>query len=412
MVFFTIRLSLYKFSVKLQIASLGFETAGEPVQSKPYSGDTEMKLTTRTILIYILTTGLLTSSSFVIADGYDKDDDEDDRNGLTICEKTAKKMFRSCRNEIKEEYFATTAKCINFGDPIERAECFELAVEALHEDKEGCSDQREARNQVCELLAEDRYDPEAFLHNDNFVEEPDGTNPYFSLAPGHTYVARAGEDFEETIVVTVTNELRDVLGVNCRLVVDIVLVEDDEGDLEAVEVTDDYYALAVNGDVHYCGEVARNFEDGILVDLDGSFEAGRDYAKSGVLIKAQPFAGDAHRQEYLLGEAEDVIQYVAGEASKTSVGDGEGGENPAFPCNDNCIKTEEFIPPEPGSGEFKYFKAGVGFVLGVALEDGVPTGERDELVCTGDSLTVLSDCGIDETTVGLLCELSPVAFCE
>ena len=343
-----------------------------------------------------------------------------DNNRITACERTAQKMFKSCRFEVNEELYATTAKCINFGDRDERNACKELARETYWEDREGCGEQKEARQDVCELLNEDRFDPEALLDTDNFVLEPNGANPFFSLQPGHTYVARAGEDFEETIVVTVTDEVREIVGVKCRIVVDIVLLEED-GELEAVEVTDDYYAQALNGDVHYCGEVARNFEDGALADLDGSFEAGRDYAKSGILIKANPLAGDGHRQEYLPGEAEDVIQYVNGVGNLTAVGAGEGGENPNFRCDDNpngnCVKTEEFIPPEPDSGEFKYFKAGTGFVLGVALEDGEPTGERDEVLCIGDSLDVLSaepDCGIEDADelLATLCKLSPIAFCQ
>ena len=145
------------------------------------------------------------------------------------------------------------------------------ALEERAETREGCKEQREARSDLCELLGENRYDPEAFLMNDNFVEEPDASNPYFSLQPGHTYVARAGEDFEETIVVTVTDQVIDVLGVTCRVVVDIVFVEED-GELEPVEITDDFYALQKHTwDVHYCGEIARNFEDGLLTDLDGSW---------------------------------------------------------------------------------------------------------------------------------------------
>jgi len=337
-----------------------------------------------------------------------------DGGGSTVCERSANKMFRSCRFEVKEEYYATTAKCINLGNRDKRTECQEEALNTLREDREGCGDQREARANVCELLGENRF-PEALRDKGNFVKNPVG-NPYFSLQPGHTYVARAGENFEETIVVTVTDQVRKVRGVNCRIVVDVVLLKED-GEYVAVEVTDDLYAEhALTGDVHYCGEVARNFEDGVLVDLDGSFEAGRDLARSGILIKANPIGGDAHRQEYLLGEAEDVIRYVAGADDPTSVGRGEGGENPKFPCNGQCVKTEEFIPPEPGAGEFKYFVAHTGFVLGVALEDGIPTGERDELLCVGDSLATLAqpDCGIDDVPVLLdqLCRLSPDAFCE
>jgi len=348
----------------------------------------------------------------------DKDDDDDDQhwNGISVCERSARNMFQSCRFEVKEEFYATTAKCINLGEADSRSDCLEEAKDTRREDREGCSDQREAREDVCELLGENRY-AEALVDSDNFVAEPDNANPYFSLQPGRTQVARAGEDFEETIVVTVTDEVREILGVNCRIVVDIVLVKEDD-EYVAVEVTDDYYAQAMNGDVHYCGEIARNFEDGALVDLDGSFEAGRDLANSGVLIKAVPESGDAHRQEYLLGEAEDVIQYLAGAEDTTSVGPGEDGDNPNFPCDDECVKTEEFIPTEPNDGEFKYFIAGTGFVLGVALEDGIPTGERDEVLCTGDSLDILEDdpaCGIDsddlEELMEQLCKLSPIAYC-
>lgn len=368
-------------------------------------------------LILMAMAAALATLSLPAMAGHGDDDSSDDRP--TVCERSAQKMFKSCRFEVNEELYATTAKCINFGDRDERRTCKEVARETYREDREGCGEQREAREQVCELLGENRFDPEALLDTGNFVAEPDDANPYFSLQPGHTYVARAGEDYEETIVVTVSDEVREILGVNCRIVVDIVLVEED-GEFEAVEVTDDYYALALNGDVHYCGEVARNFEDGALADLDGSFEAGRDYAKSGILIKANPMSGDGHRQEYLPGEAEDVIRYLHGADDLTAVGEGEGGENPYFRCDDNpngnCVKTEEFIPPEPESGEFKYFKAGTGFVLGVALEDGEPTGERDEMLCVGDSLAVLEDdpnCGIDDAgeLLELLCELSPIAFC-
>jgi len=380
-----------------------------------------------------MTVGLLTTSSLALATwGHDDDDDDYDHNRLTVCERSANKMARSCRNEIKEEYFATTAMCINLGDAEAREACIDEARIARSEDKELCGEQREARNNVCELLMENRYDPEAFLTPGDFEPEPGvtgATNPYFSLVPGHTWVLQGvGGDVDEIVVVTVTDEVLTLFGededgnptegVNCRLVVDIAL-EVDDGEFEAVEVTDDFYAQNRNGDVHYCGEVARNFEEGMLVDLDGSFMAGRDGAKSGILIKANPATsgdGSAHRQEFLLGEAEDVIRYVSVSADQGEEFEGEPLVNLNYPCNGACVKTEEFIPPEPDSGEFKYFIDGTGFVLGVALEEGEPTGEREELLCSGTSLDVLDNCNdeaiIDEDTRDLLCELSPVAFCD
>ena len=339
----------------------------------------------------------------------------------TACAQAAARMLKSCRFEVKEEYHATVAKCINLGDSGERTDCLDGAAEAKEEDNEGCFDQKDARLDVCDMLEEDLYDPEPLtddsieLIDPNDIGDSELPNPYFSLEAGITYVLRAGEDFEETIVVHVTDEVHEVLGVDCRIVVDIVLLLED-GEYVAVEATDDLYAQADNGDVYYCGEVSRNYEDGLLDNLDGSFLAGLDWAKSGILIMANPQAGIGHRQEYLLGEAEDVIRYVG---TMEAPSPAEGGENPDpdFSCagNGGCVKTEEFIPPEPESGEFKYFLEGVGFVLGVGLEDGEVTGERDELLCIGDSLDVLSepDCGIVDLA-GLeeeLCRLSS-AFCD
>jgi len=395
---------------------------------------------TKRWMICLAALGLLAASPLVTAD--DANDLAD--KGKNICKKAAQMMKTSCNNEVQEEYFAVTAMCINLGDADERKDCLKEARKTRREDGELCGDQRGARVDACKLLNEERYDPEALLTASDFEDDPGvsgATNPYFSLAPGHTYVSHitGGEDddgnpVEETVVVTVTDELRKLLvqeddrgmeipgtGVNCRLVVDIVLV-----DGEPVEVTDDLYAQAmgdtVTGDVHYCGEVARNFEDGHLVDLDGSFEAGRELAKSGILIKGHPVSGDAHRQEYLLGEAEDLIRYLAGEADPAFMG--EGDDNATFPCNNagepRCVKTEEFNPVEPEAGEYKYYIDGIGLVLAVALEDGELTGEREEVTCTGDAdlstpgslSAVLAGCGIDAATQAKLCKLSPDAYCD
>jgi hypothetical protein len=236
------------------------------------------------------------------------------------------------------------------------------------------------------------------------------------VAAGHTYLLRAGEEGEETVVVHVTGETREILGVACRVVLDVVVeVEDGGGAVEyqSVEVTDDWFAQDETGNVYYCGEISRNFEDGILRDIEGSFEAGRDFAKAGELIRAFPAADDAHRQEYAIGEAEDIVRYLA---ATTEPGHDEGGDNEAFPCSPNmCLKTFDFSPLEPESTEFKYYLPGTGFVLAVDMEDGEITGEREELVCVGDSLDVLDDpaCGIEDPAAlrEELCAQS-AAFCE
>ncbi len=352
--------------------------------------------------------------------------------GLPYCSKTAKQMFGACRADVNDNFREARAKCLNIGDDEERGECFAEAWEERHEESDECFDQREARYEACDLLGEDRYDPDPLKDPAIMFVDPDDIgdtyepNPYVNLTVGHTYVLRAGEDFEEIVVVTVTDEVREAEGydpnpgdddapvVLCRTVVDAVVIEEideEDGtiDYEPVEITDDEFAQDVNGAVYYCGEVSRNFEDGYLVDIDGSFFSGIEGAKGGVLMRAVPAEGEADRQEWSIGEAEDVVEYV-------SLATSPDEENPLFPCNDQCLQTHDTDALSPGETEFKYYLEDVGFVLAVALEDGTPTGEREELLCVGDSLAVLADpdCGIDDLDELLdeLCELSPDAFCE
>lgn len=348
-----------------------------------------------------------------------------ERKDDSVCERTADTLLQACRYDVRDDYYETLANCKNLGSKSERRACYREAYSARHEDSEFCEEVKEARVDACEVLDEERYDTDPLLVNE-FVD-PDHVggdngiylpNPYVSVVAGHTYVLRAGEEGEETVVVHVTDDKREILGVLCRVVVDIVVeesIEDGEVEYEAVEVTDDWFAQAVNGDVVYCGEVARNFEDGVLRDLDGSFEAGLDFAKSGVLVHQAPVWGKAHRQEFSLNEAEDIVQYVG---MDTAPGEEEGGnvENEKYSCGtDRCLQTFDFAPIDPESTEYKYYLPGTGFVLAVAMEDGELTGEREELMCVGNSLEVLSDpdCGIADPELLLeeLCALSPDAFC-
>lgn len=345
------------------------------------------------------------------------------REKPTACVQTAKTMAKACRYDVKDDYYETLGNCQNLAERGERKACFRNARSVRQEEHEFCGEVREARVEACEVLNEGRYDTDPLLSKDfidpNMVPDVYPENPYVSVAAGHTYVLRAGEDAEETVVVHVTGDTREILGVMCRVVVDIVVetsIDEDSGEVEyeAVEVTDDWFAQTSSGDVVYCGEVARNYEDGVLRDLDGSFEAGLDFAKSGFLILNTPVWGLAHRQEYSLGEAEDIVQYAG---INTAPGDDEGGNNPKFSCGtDQCLQTFDFAPIEPESTEYKYYLPGTGFVLAVALEDGEITGEREELVCIGDSLDILTDdpeCEIadPEQLLEELCSLSPDAFC-
>lgn len=265
------------------------------------------------------------------------------------------------------------------------------------------------------------------------TDEPSTLNRFVNLTVGHTYVLRAGEDledFEETVIVHVTDEVREVEReggdpVKCRVVVDAVMVyEDDEWEVD--ELTDDYFAQAdvgnpldddgnlVDSNVYYCGEISRNYEDGYLDNLDGSFFSGVEFAKAGVLTRQDPMVGQVDRQEYAIAEAEDLVEYVNLSANLEGV---EVSDDFDFECagtDGNCLETRDTSALGPDETESKYYKAGVGFILAVGMEDDEVT-DHEELVCVGDSLAILTDesCGLEDVP-GLLeklCELGSTAFC-
>ena len=83
-------------------------------------------------------------------------------------------------------------------------------------------------------------------------------------------------------------------------------------------------------------------------------------------MPAAPRPGTTLRQEFSLGNAEDLARYESKNASiKVKYG--------SF---SNVLKTLETTPVEPSARENKYYVSGIGNVLTVDLE----TGEREELI--------------------------------
>jgi hypothetical protein len=341
----------------------------------------------------------------------------------TPCEFSATGMWRSCQNERKEEFNATFARCNSISDTPQRQACKALARTEFMEADNTCADQNSARLDVCDALGEFRYNDPLADDSIDFIDPDDigvvagiDNNPYVILETGHTHVLRAeeyDEDSDETsveiIVVHATDEVREIEGVDCRVVVDVVVEpewDEEEGKWEftPIEVTDDWFAQDINENVYYCGEVARNYEDGILRDLDGSFEAGLEYAEGGDLTRAAPIPGDMHRQEYALGEAEDIVEYLSLDADPEDEGISQDVLLEKYQCatgGNKCLMTYDSSPLEPEAAEFKYYLKGTGFVLAAAIEDGEVNEDAAEwLVCSEDSLEAAfadgSDCGFDD----------------
>jgi hypothetical protein len=205
------------------------------------------------------------------------------------------------------------------------------------------------------------YNPD--VDSTDFVVGVD--NPYFPLVPGtvYHYVAQT-EDGVETETVEVLTNTKKILGITATIVHDQVFVEG-----ELTEDTFDWYAQTASGDVWYLGEDTRELENGTVVSTEGSWEAGVDGAKPGVIAWADPSAhiGEEYRQEYLLGVAEDFGKVVAVDQSVTVT----------YGSLTGCIKTEDRSDLEPDILENKYYCP----QLGVVREETVKGGtELNQLV--------------------------------
>jgi hypothetical protein len=204
------------------------------------------------------------------------------------------------------------------------------------------------------------YDPQ--LDPADFI--PRVTNPFFPLVPGTT-LSYEGEMEEgvETVIVEVLEETRTILGITATVVRDRVFL-----DGELIEDTFDWFAQENTGDVWYFGEDSKEIEDGEVVSTEGSWEAGVDGAKPGIIMWGDPAAhlNEEYRQEYYPDVAEDVA---------TVIGLEEAVEVP-YGSFTGCIKTEDRNPLESGAVEHKFYCPGIGLVL----EGPVDGSERIELV--------------------------------
>ena len=179
-------------------------------------------------------------------------------------------------------------------------------------------------------------------------------NPYFLLLPGYTRIYKQDT---ETITVAVTTDTKEIMGVTCAVIHDVV---EDNG--EIIEDTYDWYAQDKDGNVWYFGEATQAFKDG-ETSTEGSWTAGVDGALPGVVMWAKPEVGEVYRQEYYATHAEDMGKVLSLSASATAL---------AASCDGDCLLTEDTTPLEPDVLEHKYYAPDVGFIL----EIKPTTGER------------------------------------
>jgi hypothetical protein len=278
------------------------------------------------------------------------------------CTDTTSTAFQACLADARDNFLIAKGVCLNLSDDTERDGCVADAQSTRQDDRTLCGQQRSARGELCQALGEDAYDPE--FTAENFVSPHDigktvEANPYFPLVQGNQWVYEIGDTQTDTMIVTDKTKL--IGDVTCVVVTDQVA---DAKSKIVIEDTQDWYAQDNAGNVWYCGEISLSLEtfdgdkpqDPELVDIEGSWKTGREGAKPGILIEAKPKVGDIYRQEFALGTAEDAAEVISITGSESA---------PAASCTGDCLVTREFSSLEPDAEENKYYKPGVGQIVGV-----------------------------------------------
>ena len=301
----------------------------------------------------------------------------------TGCAASARYSNLACQFAAKDDLFTERARCMDSpGTDLDT--CLDDAKageDGFDQALDECMNIFSAQREVCEATADAVHTPAFGMpFAGNFIDPLDigvGTlpNPYFPLVQGNVWRLEGtfeedGEQITEEITITVTDKIKLIDGIRCLVVRDVVTV-----DGELVEDTDDWFAQDANGNVWYCGEEVKDYETfdddepplPELVSNDGSFKAGRDGDKGGMLLPYSPVVGEIIRLELSIGNAEDTLEILSIEGDETS---------PFADCNNQCLVTRDFSPLDPDVEENKYYAPGIGLVVEINLE----TGDRVELI--------------------------------
>jgi hypothetical protein len=198
---------------------------------------------------------------------------------------------------------------------------------------------------------------------DNFTST--GTNPYLILEPNRQAVFRGEEDGEVVERVdTVLNETEEIQGVETR-----VSEERETRDGELAEVSRNFLAICEQtNSVFYFGEDIDIFEGGEVVSHEGSWRAGENGSRAGIIVPGTVLLGARYFEEIAPDVAEDRVEIISlNETVDTPAG-----------TFDNVLKIEATTPLEPGAREFKFYARDVGLIQDgdLKLVDSPSTAEE------------------------------------
>lgn len=182
-----------------------------------------------------------------------------------------------------------------------------------------------------------------------------GKNPYFNLEPGSVYVLESKEKGRKiSLTITVLDEVELVDGVETR-----VVEERETQDGVLAEVSRNFIAISKNTNgVFYFGEDSTDYKDGKVAGHGGSWKAGVNGAKAGLLVPGTILLGARFHQEIAPGVAMDRSEIISMDETVTT---------PAgtFP---HCVIMQDSSPDEPHVHETKAYAPGIGLIRDESLQ--------------------------------------------
>jgi len=186
------------------------------------------------------------------------------------------------------------------------------------------------------------------FNTENRKFKTEGRNRFFILMPGYRLVLE-GKDEEHTVrmEIIVTNKTKMVGGVETRIV-----EERETIDGELAEITMNYFALCEETkSVFYFGEDVDYYKNGKIISHKGTWLAGINGAKPGLIMPGEVLVGSRFYQEIAPGVAMDRCEFVGlDSALKTPAGKFK-----------NCLKVLEGNPLD-GAHEYKMHAPGIGLI--------------------------------------------------
>ncbi len=175
-----------------------------------------------------------------------------------------------------------------------------------------------------------------------------GRNPFFILEPNYQLVLSGEDAGDAQLTITVLNETREVNGNQTR-----VIEERESVGGELVEISRNFFAICEEtNSVFYFGEEVDIYENGMIVDHEGAWQAGEGTNRAGIIMPGTILLGARYYQEIAPSVALDRAEIIDME---------EAIQTPSGDFSDTLI-TRETTPLEPDEVELKYYAAGIGLV--------------------------------------------------